>query len=665
MTNVQEKIEGLRLKLHQHNFEYYVNDTSLISDFEFDQLMKELQDLEALNPEFYDSNSPSQRVGGQITKNFQTVTHADRMYSLGNTYSEEEIREWVDRIIKNLEGKTPTFTCELKYDGASINLTYEKGALLSAVTRGDGTQGDDVTMNIKTIPNIPLKLQGDFPDLFEIRGEIVMPLAGFEALNKKRVDAGENPYMNPRNTASGSLKLQDSSETAQRSLTCLLYSLVGKNLGFKNHYDSLVEARSWGFTVPDTLVQSDSIDGILRYINEWENKRDQLPFEIDGIVIKVNDLRNQELLGFTSKSPRWAISYKYQAEQASTTLETVSYQVGRTGAITPVANLNPLLLSGTTVKRASLHNADQIEKLDLRLGDRVYVEKGGEIIPKIVGVDHTMRGLIENRITYIDNCPDCETTLVRIAGEAQHYCPNITGCATQIIGKMQHYIGRTAMDIEGLGGETVALLFNEDLASNIADLYALKEETLLPLERMAQKSVDNLLLGLEASKEQPFAKVLFGLGIRFVGATVAKCLASHFGSMTNLMQATEEELIAVDDIGVRIAQSLVHYFQIPSNRELLDRLTLFGVQMENEIIALASNALDGKNIVVSGVFETLSRNELKAMIEEHGGKVSSSISSKTSFIVAGEGMGPSKKVKAEKLEIPLMTESSFLNLLDL
>ena len=665
MTNVQEKIEGLRLKLHQHNFEYYVNDTSLISDFEFDQLMKELQDLEALNPKFYDSNSPSQRVGGQITKNFQTVTHAERMYSLGNTYSEEEIREWVDRIIKNLEGKTPTFTCELKYDGASINLTYEKGALLRAVTRGDGTQGDDVTMNIKTIPNIPLKLQGDFPDLFEIRGEIVMPLAGFEALNKKRVDAGEDPYMNPRNTASGSLKLQDSSETAQRSLTCLLYSLVGKNLGFKNHYDSLVEARSWGFTVPDTLVQSDSIDGILRYINEWENKRDQLPFEIDGIVIKVNDLRNQELLGFTSKSPRWAISYKYQAEQASTTLETVSYQVGRTGAITPVANLNPLLLSGTTVKRASLHNADQIEKLDLRLGDRVYVEKGGEIIPKIVGVDHTMRGLIENRITYIDNCPDCETTLVRIAGEAQHYCPNITGCATQIIGKMQHYIGRTAMDIEGLGGETVALLFNEDLASNIADLYALKEETLLPLERMAQKSVDNLLLGLEASKEQPFAKVLFGLGIRFVGATVAKCLASHFGSMTNLMQATEEELIAVDDIGVRIAQSLVHYFQIPSNRELLDRLTLFGVQMENEIIALASNALDGKNIVVSGVFETLSRNELKAMIEEHGGKVLSSISSKTSFIVAGEGMGPSKKVKAEKLEIPLMTESSFLNLLDL
>ena len=663
--NVQEKIEGLRLKLHQYNFEYYVNDTSLISDFEFDQLMKELQDLEALNPEFYDSNSPSQRVGGQITKNFQTVTHAERMYSLGNTYSEEEIREWVDRIIKNLEGKTPTFTCELKYDGASINLTYEKGALLRAVTRGDGTQGDDVTMNIKTIPNIPLKLQGDFPDLFEIRGEIVMPLAGFEALNKKRVDAGEDPYMNPRNTASGSLKLQDSSETAQRSLTCLLYSLVGKNLGFKNHYDSLVEARSWGFTVPDTLVQSDSIDGILRYINKWENKRDQLPFEIDGIVIKVNDLRDQELLGFTSKSPRWAISYKYQAEQASTTLETVSYQVGRTGAITPVANLNPLLLSGTTVKRASLHNADQIEKLDLRLGDRVYVEKGGEIIPKIVGVDHTMRGLIENRITYIDNCPDCETTLVRIAGEAQHYCPNITGCATQIIGKMQHYIGRTAMDIEGLGGETVALLFNEDLASNIADLYALKEETLLPLERMAQKSVDNLLLGLEASKEQPFAKVLFGLGIRFVGATVAKRLASHFGSMTNLMQATEEELIAVDDIGVRIAQSLVHYFQIPSNRELLDRLTLFGVQMENEIISLASNALDGKNIVVSGVFETLSRNELKAMIEEHGGKVSSSISSKTSFIVAGEGMGPSKKVKAEKLEIPLMTESSFLNLLDL
>ena len=665
MTNVQEQIEDLRSKLHQYNFEYYVNDISLISDFEFDQLMKELQDLEALYPEFYDSNSPSQRVGGQITKKFETVTHAERMYSLGNTYSEEEIREWVDRISKNLEGKTPTFTCELKYDGASINLTYEKGALLRAVTRGDGTQGDDVTMNIKTIPNIPLKLQGHFPDLFEMRGEIVMPLADFEALNKKRVDAGEEPYKNPRNTASGSLKLQDSSETAQRPLTCLLYALVGKNLGFKNHFDSLVEARSWGFTVPDTLAQADSIDGILRYINEWENKRDQLPFEIDGIVIKVNDLRDQELLGFTSKSPRWAISYKYKAEQASTTLDSVSYQVGRTGAITPVANLTPVLLSGTTVKRASLHNADQIEKLDLRLGDRVYVEKGGEIIPKIVGVDHTMRGLIENRIIYIDNCPDCETTLVRIAGEAQHYCPNIIGCATQIIGKMQHYIGRTAMDIEGLGGETVALLFNEGLVSNIADLYALKEEALLPLERMAQKSVDNLLLGLESSSNQPFEKVLFGLGIRFVGATVAKRLVSHFGSMFNLMQATEEELIAVDDIGVRIAQSLVHYFQIPSNRELVERLTLFGVQMENEIITLTSNALDGKNIVVSGVFETLSRNELKEMIEEHGGKVLSSISSKTTFIVAGEGMGPSKKVKAEKLEIPLMTESSFLNLLDL
>ena len=664
MTNAQEKIEGLRSKLHQYNFEYYVNDTSLISDFEFDQLMKELQDLEALHPEFYDSNSPSQRVGGQITKNFETVTHAERMYSLGNTYSEEEIREWVDRIIKNLDGEIPTFTCELKYDGASINLTYEKGVLLRAVTRGDGTQGDDVTMNIKTIPNVPLKLQGNFPDLFEIRGEIVMPLAGFEALNKKRVEAGEEPYMNPRNTASGSLKLQDSSETAQRPLSCLLYALVGKNLGFKSHYAALVEARSWGFTVPDTLVQADSIQGILHYINEWENKRDQLPYEIDGIVIKVNDLKHQELLGFTSKSPRWAISYKYQAEQASTTLETVSYQVGRTGAITPVANLTPVLLSGTTVKRASLHNADQIAKLDLRLGDRVYVEKGGEIIPKIVGVDHRMRGLIEHRVTYIENCPDCAATLVRIAGEAQHYCPNTTGCATQIIGKMQHYIGRTAMDIEGLGGETVALLFNEGLVNNIADLYALKEEALLPLERMAQKSVDNLLLGIEASKKQPFAKVLFGLGIRFVGATVAKRLASHFGSMSKLMQATEEELIAVDDIGVRIAQSLVHYFQIPTNRELVERLTQFGVQMENETLALTSNALEGKNIVVSGVFETLSRNELKAMIEEHGGKVSSSISSKTSFIVAGEGMGPSKKVKAEKLAIPLMTESSFLDLLD-
>jgi len=471
--------------------------------------------------------------------------------------------------------------------------------------------------------------------------------------------------MNPRNTASGSLKLQDSKETAQRPLSCLLYALVGKNLGFKDHYQALVEARSWGFTVPNTLVKADTIEDILKYINSWEIKRNELPFEIDGIVIKVNDLRDQELLGFTAKSPRWAISYKYKAEQVATVLEAVSYQVGRTGAITPVANLTPVLLSGTVVKRASLHNADQIDKLDLRLGDQVYVEKGGEIIPKIVGVNNANRGLVEDCVTYINSCPDCETPLVRIEGEAQHYCPNISGCSTQIIGKIQHFIGRTAMDIEGLGGETVALLFHKDLINNIADLYSLRGSDLLPLDRMAEKSVENLLIGVEASKKQPFPKVLFGLGIRFVGATVAKRLATHFVSMSNLMRANMEELVGVDDIGQRIAQSLIHFFEEPSNIDLIERLTQTGVQMENESIPLTSTTLEGKNIVVSGVFETLSRNELKELIEQHGGKVSSSISSKTSFIVAGEGMGPIKKVKAEKLGIPIQSESFFLSMLSL
>ena len=665
MNDIKDKIEALRSKLHYYNFEYYVNDKSLISDFDFDHLMKELQVLEEKNPEFNDLNSPTQKVGGQVTKNFKTIVHAERMYSLGNTYSEDEIREWVNRIVKNLDGKVPSFTCELKYDGASINLTYKNGYLLKAVTRGDGTQGDEVTANVKTIPNIPLKLQGNYPNEFEIRGEIVMPLSGFSALNESRVAAGEEPYMNPRNTASGSLKLQDSKETAQRPLSCLLYALVGKNLGFKDHYQALVEARSWGFTVPNTLVKADTIEDILKYINSWQNKRNELPFEIDGIVIKVNDLRDQELLGFTAKSPRWAISYKYKAEQVATVLEAVSYQVGRTGAITPVANLTPVLLSGTVVKRASLHNADQIDKLDLRLGDQVYVEKGGEIIPKIVGVNNANRGLVEDCVTYINSCPDCETPLVRIEGEAQHYCSNISGCSTQIIGKIQHFIGRTAMDIEGLGGETVALLFHEGLINNIADLYSLRGSDLLPLDRMAEKSVENLLIGVEASKKQPFPKVLFGLGIRFVGATVAKRLATHFLSMSNLMQANMEELVGVDDIGQRIAQSLIHFFEEPSNIDLIERLTQTGVQMENESIPLTSTTLEGKNIVVSGVFETLSRNELKELIEQHGGKVSSSISSKTSFIVSGEAMGPSKKIKAEKLGIPIQSESSFLSMLSL
>ncbi len=665
MNNIKQKIEDLRSKLHRYNFEYYVNDISLISDYEFDSLMKQLQELEAKYPEFYDSSSPTQRVGGQITKNFETVKHDNPMYSLDNTYSEEEIQSWIQRVIKILDGRIPTFTCELKYDGASISLIYENGVLVRAVTRGDGVQGDNVTQNIRTIPNVPLKLQGNYPNYFEIRGEIVMSLTGFAELNKRRIAAGEEPYMNPRNTASGSLKLQDSAETAKRELICLSYAVISEQLNTKKHYDSLVKARSWGFTIPKTLIEADTIEGVLKFIQEWDSKRNELPYEIDGIVIKVNELEYQETLGFTSKSPRWAISYKYKAEQVSTRLESVSYQVGRTGAITPVANLKPVLLSGTMVKRASLHNADQIEKLNLRIGDLVYVEKGGEIIPKIIGVDTSSRGLETDSINYIEYCPDCKTQLTRIKGEAQHYCPNFEGCAPQIIGKIQHYIGRTAMDIEGIGGETVALLFNEGLIKNCADLYTLTFEQLLPLDGMAVKSVENLLQGVEASKKQPFAKVLFGLGIRFVGATVAKKLANHFGSMAKLRAASEEELVEIDDIGIRIAQSLVMFFQSDKNCDVIDRLTEYGINMENEAIALSSNVLNNQTIVISGVFETYSRDELKTMIEENGGKVSSSISSKTSFILAGKDMGPSKKTKAEKLGVEMVSESLFLERLKL
>jgi len=634
----------------------------LISDFEFDQLLKELQVLETQHPEFYDPNSPSMRVGGSITKNFQTVTHAERMYSLDNTYSPEELGDWLKRIEKINGAPVTSFTCELKYDGASINMTYVNGELQKAVTRGDGSQGDDVTANVKTIKNVPLKLSGDFPPVFDIRGEIILPLAGFEALNEKRLAAGEEPYRNPRNTASGSLKLQDSSETARRPLECFFYALSG-DLNYTTHLESLTKARSWGFTVPKSMEQLSTLEQILDYINRWDKKRASLPFEIDGVVIKVNSIEEQEALGFTAKSPRWAISYKYKAEQLSTRLNSVSYQVGRTGAITPVANLAPVELSGTIVKRASLHNADQIEKLNLRIGDYVYVEKGGEIIPKIVGFDPARRGNLSDAIHYITHCPDCKAPLQRIEGEAQHYCPNEALCPTQMIGKMQHFVGRKAMDIDGIGAETIALLYHQGLVKNIADLYRLKREQLLPLERMAEKSVDNLLAGVDASKERPFHKVLFGLGIRHVGETVAKRLAQHFGSMRNLMQANAEALLAVDDIGEKIVESLQAYFISPANIQMIEDLETFGLSFESEEVMQSSTIFEGKTIVVSGVFEHKSRNELKKMIEDNGGKVGSSISSKTTFVLAGDSMGPSKKEKANQLGIPLISEKAFYELL--
>ncbi|MGB8704830.1 MAG: NAD-dependent DNA ligase LigA [Gillisia sp.] len=662
--NTEEKINQLREELHRHNYNYYVLDKPEISDYEFDMKLKELQDLEEKHPEFADENSPTLRVGGAVTKNFATVVHEQRMYSLSNSYSKEELEEWETRIKKMLDGKVE-YVCELKYDGASISLTYLDGKLQRAVTRGDGIQGDDVTNNVKTIRSVPLKLKGDYPEKFFIRGEIVLPYEGFTKMNAERVEAGEEPYANPRNTASGSLKLQDSAEVARRPLDCLLYTITGAEIGIKTQFEGLQKAREWGFKVPEQSELKKSTEEVLEYINYWDKHRHDLPYETDGVVVKVNDLRQQDELGYTAKSPRWAMAYKFKAEQETTKLEKITYQVGRTGAITPVANLAPVLLAGTTVKRASLHNADQIEKLDVREGDSVFVEKGGEIIPKIVGVDFTKRAPDSQPTKYIHHCPECGTELVRVEGEALHYCPNATGCPPQIIGRIQHFISRKAMDIEGLGGETVTLLVKEDLIENYADLYELKKEQILPLERMAEKSADNLIQGIEKSKEIPFERVLFALGIRYVGETVAKKLAKHYKSIDALATASEEELIAVEEIGERIAQSVVEFFNTESNKKTIERLKKYGVQLEisAEKLANQTNKLDGKSFVISGVFE-LSRNDLKKLIEDNGGKVSSSISSKTDFLVAGENMGPSKLAKAEKLGTKMLTEKEFLKMLE-
>lgn len=662
--NIEQQIKTLRDELREHNYNYYVLDTPAISDFEFDQKLKQLQELEKAHPEFYDANSPTLRVGGEITKNFETVPHTYRMFSLDNSYSKEDLEDWEKRIEKMVDGKVE-FTCELKYDGASISLTYENGKLKKAVTRGDGFQGDDVTANVKTIRSVPLQLKGDYPPLFDIRGEIVLPFEGFAKMNAERVELGEEPFRNPRNTASGSLKLQDSSEVAKRPLDCLLYSLKGERLPIKTQFESLEKARDWGFKVPEAAKLAKNLDEVLEFVNYWDVHRHELPYETDGVVVKVNNLQQQEELGYTAKSPRWAMAYKFKAEQVSTVLNQITYQVGRTGAITPVANLEPVELAGTIVKRASLHNADQIEKLDIREGDTVFVEKGGEIIPKIIGVDFTQRDPNSNPTNYIKECPECGTSLVRTEGEAQHYCPNAEGCPPQIIGRIQHFISRKAMDIEGLGGETVTLLVNNGLINNYADLYLLKEEQIIPLERMAQKSAENMIKGIEASKKIPFERVLFALGIRYVGETVAKKLAKHYKTIDGLKNASEEELTTVDEIGERIAQSVVSFFASEENIETIERLKNYGVQLEisAEKLANQTDVLQGNTFVVSGVFTKVSRDELKKLIEDNGGKVSSSISAKTNYVVAGDNMGPSKKTKAESLGVSIISEDDFLQMI--
>ncbi|HLV92582.1 MAG TPA: NAD-dependent DNA ligase LigA [Aequorivita sp.] len=662
--NIEQKILQLRKELREHNYNYYVLDNPVISDFEFDLKLKELHELERANPEFYDPNSPTLRVGGEVTKNFETVPHTYRMYSLENSYSKEDLEDWEKRIEKLVEGKVE-FTCELKYDGASISLTYEDGKLVRALTRGDGFQGDDVTANVRTIRSVPLELRGDYPPLFDIRGEIVMPFEGFVKMNAERVEQGEEPFKNPRNTASGSLKLQDSAEVAKRPLDCLLYNLQGERLPIETQYEGLKKAREWGFKVPEAAKLAKNLDEVLEFVDYWDVHRHELPYETDGVVVKVNNLQQQEELGYTAKSPRWAMAYKFKAEQVSTVLEEITYQVGRTGAITPVANLEAVEIAGTIVKRASLHNADQIEKLDIREGDTVFVEKGGEIIPKIIGVDFTKRDPNLQPTKYITNCPECGTSLIRNEGEAQHYCPNSEECPPQIIGRIQHFISRKAMDIEGLGGETVALLVNSGLIHNYADLYELKVEQIIPLERMAQKSAENIVNGIEASKQIPFERVLFGLGIRYVGETVAKKLVSHYKTIDALQNASEEDLVTVDEIGERIAQSVVLYFSSEENRKTIERLKSYGVQLEisAEDLANQSEVLQGKTFVVSGVFYKVSRNELKKLIEDNGGKVSSSISSKTSYVVAGDKMGPSKKERAESLGVPIISEDDFLSMI--
>lgn len=666
MNEIADRIKALREELERHNYDYYVLSSPTISDFEFDQKMRELQDLEAAHPEYFDPHSPTQRVGSDLTKNFDQVVHKYPMLSLGNTYSKEEVRDFYERVGRSLN-EPFEIVAELKYDGTSISVTYKEGRLAQAVTRGDGVRGDDVTANVKTIRSVPLKLRpGSYPDEFELRGEILLPWSEFDRLNKEREEQEEPLFANPRNAASGTLKLQDPKIVASRKLDAYFYYLLGENLPEESHYENLQEVRSWGFKVSDAMRKCHDLQEIYDFIDYWDVERKNLPVATDGIVLKVNSLRQQRNLGYTAKNPRWAIAYKFQAERAVTTLREVSYQVGRTGAITPVANLDPVLLAGTVVKRASLHNADIIANLDLHIGDQVFVEKGGEIIPKIVGVDVDYRSAnpVGEKVQFISHCPECGTALVRPEGEAAHYCPNETGCPPQIKGRIEHFVTRKAMNIN-IGPETIEDLYEKGLVRDIADLYTLRMEDLLSLERWAEKSARNLLKSLDESKSVPFERVLYGLGIRYVGETVAKRLASVFHSIGQLREASFETLVGVDEIGERIAQSVLDYFKDERNVRIVERLESYGLKMaiDESVLANKSDKLKGLTIVISGTFARHSRDEYKAMIEQHGGKNTGSISKKTNYLLAGENMGPAKLEKATALGIKILSEDEFLNLL--
>ncbi|MBQ1201709.1 MAG: NAD-dependent DNA ligase LigA [Alistipes sp.] len=661
-NNILVEIESLREQLNYHNRKYYVENSPEISDYDFDCLMRRLMDLEAEHPQYYDPLSPSVRVGSDRTSEFISVAHRYPMLSLSNTYSIEELNTFIERI-EQQQGVTE-FVCELKFDGTAISLTYEKGRLVRAVTRGDGTMGDDVTANVKTIRSIPLTISGDdVPELFEIRGEIFMPYASFDRLNSEREAAGEPLLANPRNAAAGTLKQQQSAVVAKRGLDCTLYQMAGDNLPFTNHIENLEAARRWGFKVSEHMTLCRGAKEVIEYITHWDEARKALPYPTDGVVIKVNDFALRRTLGFTAKSPRWAVAYKFKAESALTRLVSVDFQVGRTGAITPVANLEPVLLAGTTVKRASLHNAEQIAALDIRIGDMVYVEKGGEIIPKITGVELSERKSDSTPFEYITLCPECGAELVRFEGEAKHYCPNQSGCRPQILGRIIHFIRRKAMNIDGLGAETVELLFENGLIADIADLYTLRANDLALLPRLGEKSADNIISSIEASKSVPFARVLFGLGVRFVGETTAKYMASHFKSLDAIMAADSSELQEAEEVGDKIAQAIIEYFADPVNLAIIERLRAAGLQFESEQAVRSSNILEGKNIVVSGKFSVYSRDELKALIESHGGKNQSGVSGNTDYIVAGENMGPAKLQKAEKLGVTILTEQQFIELI--
>ncbi len=660
----QIEIERLSNELNHHNHLYYVESNPAISDYDFDMLLNKLIELEKKFPELVSETSPTKRVGGDITKKFTSIKHRFPMLSLGNTYSREEIIEWETRIKKSIETEIE-YVCELKYDGVAIGISYENGKLVKAVTRGDGNSGEDVTANVKTIKTIPLQLKGDFPTDFEIRGEIFYPINSFHKMNEERRENDEPEYANPRNLASGTLKQQDSKIVASRGLDCFLYGIYGVDLPLNNHYESVLKAKEWGFKIPVVtekyILKTKSIDGIMEFIEYWDKQRESLPFEIDGVVLKVNNYDAQQELGFTAKSPRWAIAYKFKTERVETLLESVVFQVGRTGSITPVANLKAVQLGGTVVRRASLHNADQIEKNDLYLGDSVYVEKGGEIIPKIVGVNLEKRAAHAHKVDFIKHCPECQTELVRREGESNHFCPNEKACPPQVTGRMEHFIARKGMNIDGLGVETIDQLFQAGLVKNVADLYTLTFDQVVNLDRMADKSANNLLQSIEASKQIPYERVLFALGIRFVGETVAKKLAAKFENIDLLAQASFDELVAVDEIGERIAISVQSYFSDELHQQLIEKLKKAGVQLQGVKKEFLSNKFEGMNFVVSGVFSTFSRDELKKVIEDNGGKNVSSISAKTTYVVAGENMGPAKLEKATKLGVKILSEQEFVN----